>query len=60
MIFLIECFLMTIVIPLNLKELATIFHFPYGIVSSQLKQAKSGIAPAPLEMGQEGILLGYK
>lgn len=44
--------------PLNLKELATIFHFPYGVVSSQLKQAKSGIAPAPIEMGNEGILLG--
>jgi hypothetical protein len=45
-------------LPLNLKELATVFHFPHGIVSSQLKQSKSGIAPAPLEMGQEGILLG--
>ena len=44
--------------PLNLKELATIFHFPYGIVSPQLKQAKAGIAPAPLEMGDQGILLG--
>ncbi len=43
---------------LNLKELATIFHFPYGLVSSQLKQAKAGIAPAPMEMGEEGILLG--
>ena len=44
--------------PLNLKELATVFHFPYGVVSSQLKQAKAGIAPAPMEMGDEGILLG--
>jgi len=44
--------------PLNLKELATIFHFPYGVVSSQLKQSKAGFAPAPLEMGNEGILLG--
>jgi hypothetical protein len=44
--------------PLNLKELATIFHFPNTIVSSQLKQAKAGFAPAPLEMGSEGILLG--
>jgi hypothetical protein len=44
--------------PLNLKELATIFHFPNGVVSSQLKQAKAGFAPAPLEMGTEGILLG--
>ena len=44
--------------PLNLKELSTIFHFPYGIVSPQLKQAKAGIAPAPMETGQEGIVLG--
>lgn len=44
--------------PLNLKELATIFHFPYGIVSSQLKQVKANVAPAPIEMGHEGILLG--
>jgi len=44
--------------PLNLKELATVFHFPYGIISPQLKQAKAGMAPAPMEMGNEGILLG--
>lgn len=44
--------------PLNLKELSTIFHFPYGVVSSQLKQAKAGIAPAPIEIGHDGILLG--
>ncbi len=46
--------------PLNLKELATIFHFPYGISDSpQLKQAKAGIAPAPIEMGGEGIVIGH-
>lgn len=45
--------------PLNLKELATIFHFPHGIADSpQLKQAKAGIAPAPIEMGDSGIALG--
>ncbi len=44
--------------PLNLKELATIFHFPHGVVSSQLKQAKAGIAPAPMEMGNSGVALG--
>ncbi len=44
--------------PLNLKELATIFHFPYGIMSPQLKQARAGIAPAPMEMGDQGIVLG--
>ena len=44
--------------PLNLKELSTIFHFPYGVVSPQLKQARAGIAPSPIEMGSEGIVLG--
>ncbi len=44
---------------LNLKELSTIFHFPYGMEGSpQLKQAKAGIAPAPIEMGSEGVVLG--
>ena len=47
------------VLPLNLKELSSVFHFPVGIGSQpQLKEAKAGIAPAPLEMGQEGIILG--
>ena len=45
--------------PLNLKELASVFHFPVGLSSQpQLKEARSGIAPAPLEVGKEGILLG--
>ncbi len=47
------------ILPLNFKELSTVFHFPVGVSSQpQLKQAKAGIAPAPLEMGREGILLG--
>ncbi len=47
------------VLPMNLKELASIFHFPVGIGSQpQLKEAKSGIAPAPIEMGSTGIILG--
>jgi len=47
------------ILPLNLKELASVFHFPIGIGSQpQLKEAKAGIAPAPIEMGQEGIILG--
>ena len=47
------------ILPLNLKELASIFHFPVGIGSQpQLKEAKAGIAPAPMEMSKEGILLG--
>ena len=44
---------------LNLKEMATMFHFPVGVSSSpQLKEAKAGVAPAPIEMGESGILLG--
>ncbi len=47
------------ILPMNLKELASVFHFPVGIGSQpQLKEAKAGIAPVPLEMGQEGIILG--
>jgi len=45
--------------PMNLKELASVFHFPVGIGSQpQLKEAKAGIAPAPIEMGGDGIVLG--
>ncbi len=51
-------FSQTYSMPLNLKELSTIFHFPYGIVSSQLKQARAGIAPAPMEIGLQGVALG--
>jgi hypothetical protein len=47
------------VLPMNLKELSSVFHFPVGIGSQpQLKEAKSGIAPAPIEVGSEGIVLG--
>lgn len=47
------------ILPMNLKELASVFHFPVGISSQpQLKEAKAGIAPAPLEMGETGIVLG--
>jgi hypothetical protein len=45
--------------PMNLKELSSVFHFPVGLGGQpQLKEAKAGIAPAPLEMGSEGIVLG--
>ena len=48
------------ILPMNLKELASVFHFPIGIGSQpQLKEAKSGIAPAPIEMATEGIVLGF-
>ena len=47
------------VMPLNLKELSSVFHFPIGVSSQpQLKEAKAGMAPAPIEMSKEGILLG--
>ncbi|MBP6856282.1 MAG: TraM recognition domain-containing protein [Candidatus Pacebacteria bacterium] len=44
---------------LNLHELSTMIHFPYGITSApQLKQARAGTASAPLELIGEGTLLG--
>ncbi|HXK34905.1 MAG TPA: DUF87 domain-containing protein [Candidatus Paceibacterota bacterium] len=44
---------------LNLKELASIFHFPAGVTSMpQLKEATAKSAPAPMELPKEGILLG--
>ncbi len=49
------------ILPMNLKELSSVFHFPVGIGSQpQLKEAKAGIAPAPLEVAgqQTGITLG--
>lgn len=47
------------ILPMNLKELSSVFHFPVGIGSQpQLKEAKAGIAPAPIELGHDGITLG--
>lgn len=44
---------------LNLKELASLFHFPIGVSGTpQLKQAKAATAPLPMEMNPQGILLG--
>lgn len=44
---------------LNLKELATLYHFPLEISAvSQLKQNSSKIAPAPPEVPTEGVILG--
>ena len=52
-------FVMDQVMPLNLKELSSVFHFPVGVGSQpSLKEARSGVAPAPTTMGKEGILLG--
>ena len=45
--------------PLNFKELASVFHFPVGVTSQpNLKEARAGIAPAPMELSGEGALLG--
>jgi hypothetical protein len=47
-------------LPLSLRELTTIYHFPpKGIESSpHLKQARFTAAPAPLDLPIEGALLG--
>ncbi|MEX2369068.1 MAG: hypothetical protein WD552_01585 [Candidatus Paceibacterota bacterium] len=49
-----------LLIPLNVEELTTIMHFPVRDIdeSRELKQSKSAQAPAPLEVPEEGILLG--
>ncbi len=45
--------------PLSLKELTTMFHFPVSATSAaELKEAKSGGAPAPINAKTEGIILG--
>ncbi len=45
--------------PLNIKELTTVMHFPAGNVKmSQLKEARAGIAPAPMNAPSEGVVLG--
>lgn len=47
-------------IPLSLRELTTLYHFPpIGIESSpHLKQARFTHAPAPLTLAREGVLFG--
>lgn len=45
--------------PLNLKELTTMFHFPVTTVfAPELKEAKAGVAPAPLGLAEDGVVLG--
>jgi len=48
-------------IPLNLKELATIFHIPAHTsnLSREVKQRKSGYSSAPITVSTSGILLGH-
>jgi hypothetical protein len=47
-------------LPLNLREMTTLIHFQTSALSAtpQLKQSQSVAAPAPSDMGHEGILLG--
>ncbi len=47
-------------LPLSLRELTTLYHFPpHGIESSpHLKQTRFTHAPAPLSLPHEGVLLG--
>lgn len=45
--------------PLNLSELATLYHIPgYLKDFAQVKSAKNTTAPAPLDLPQEGVILG--
>jgi hypothetical protein len=48
------------ILPLNLAELTTIFHFTAEGVSTsrELKQSRAKSAPAPVTMASEGIILG--
>ncbi|MFW5887619.1 MAG: helicase HerA domain-containing protein, partial [Bacteriovoracia bacterium] len=50
----------SIEVPLNLAELATIMHFPQEktSISSQLKSSNFATAAAPVNLAEEGILLG--
>lgn len=49
------------VLPMNLRELATIFHLPTtgNDASRELKRAKAGVSPAPVDLPTEGLLLGH-
>ncbi len=49
------------ILPMSLRELSTIMHFPItssGSNAPQLKQSKAGTAPAPIDLPTEGVLLG--
>jgi hypothetical protein len=47
-------------LPVSLRELTTVMHFPVESVvsSSQLKQSKAGTASAPIGLPKQGIFLG--
>ena len=46
--------------PLNIKEVTSLLHFPTVAIkdSPYLQKSKAGTAPAPLNLQREGILLG--
>lgn len=48
------------IVPLNLRELTTIFHLPSGDVDSsrELRRATTNRAPAPVGLPKEGIIMG--
>ncbi len=48
-------------LPMNLREIASFIHVPSAgsDASRELKRSKSGVAPAPVDLSREGILLGY-
>jgi TraM recognition site of TraD and TraG len=48
------------ILPVSIKELSTIMHFPVsaGTNAPQLKQSKAGTAPAPMDLPQDGVLIG--
>ncbi len=49
----------TELMPLNLRELATLVHFPVGNSSSpELKESRAGSASAPLNMIASGVKIG--
>ncbi len=46
-------------LPLSIKEVTSIMHFPqYNVSSPQLKVSKAATAPAPLGLAPKGTLLG--
>ena len=47
-------------VPLNLEELATVFHFPeQNTELTNIKEGKYKKGDAPMDMPTEGVLLGY-
>jgi hypothetical protein len=45
---------------LNTEEIASIFHFPISTTETpKIKWLKAGMAPPPVNLPKEGILLGY-